>query len=64
MNEIVERTELLVPGPAEGLSALLDVPLPDLAGGEGLPLLYPAGTTVLPQSASARASASTSRSSL
>lgn len=40
MNEVVERTELLVPGPAEGLSALLGVPLPDFAGGEGLPLLW------------------------
>ncbi|MEV4603468.1 MaoC family dehydratase N-terminal domain-containing protein [Amycolatopsis sp. NPDC049253] len=35
-----ERTELLVPGPAEALGALLDVPVPDLDGGEGLPLLW------------------------
>jgi 3-methylfumaryl-CoA hydratase len=40
MNEVVERTEQLVPGPAEGLSALLDVPLPDFAAGDGLPLLW------------------------
>jgi 3-methylfumaryl-CoA hydratase len=40
MSDVVERTELLVPGPAEGLSALLDVPLPDFTAGEGLPLLW------------------------
>jgi hypothetical protein len=40
MNEIVERTEVLVPGPAEGLSALLGVPLPDFTAGDGLPLLW------------------------
>lgn len=40
MTEVIERTELLVPGPAEGLGALLDVPVPDLAAGEGLPLLW------------------------
>jgi 3-methylfumaryl-CoA hydratase len=40
MSEAVERTELLLPGPAEALGALLDVPVPDLAGGEGLPLLW------------------------
>lgn len=34
----VERTEVLVPGPAEGLAALLDLPTPDLAA--GLPLLW------------------------
>lgn len=36
----VERTELLLPGPAEALGALLDVPVPDLQGGEELPLLW------------------------
>ena len=36
---VVERTELLIPGPAEALGALLDVPVPDLQR-EGLPLLW------------------------
>jgi 3-methylfumaryl-CoA hydratase len=36
MSEVIERTELLVPGPAEGLAALLGVPLPEA----GLPLLW------------------------
>jgi 3-methylfumaryl-CoA hydratase len=40
MSELIERTELLVPGPAEALSRLLNVPLPDLSAGEGLPLLW------------------------
>jgi 3-methylfumaryl-CoA hydratase len=40
MSEIVERTELLVPGPAVALGALLDVPVPDLDDGAGLPLLW------------------------
>lgn len=40
MTEAIERTEFLAPGPAEGLSALLDVPLPDFDAGEGLPLLW------------------------
>jgi 3-methylfumaryl-CoA hydratase len=40
MSEVVERTELLVPGPAEALGALLDVPVPDLDHGAGLPLLW------------------------
>jgi 3-methylfumaryl-CoA hydratase len=30
MNEIIERTETLVPGPARALGALLAVPVPDL----------------------------------
>ncbi|WP_435581579.1 FAS1-like dehydratase domain-containing protein [Amycolatopsis thermoflava] len=38
--DIVERTELLLPGPALALGALLDVPVPDLDGGEGLPPLW------------------------
>ncbi|WP_433634058.1 FAS1-like dehydratase domain-containing protein [Nocardia sp. CA-120079] len=38
MTEVVERAELLVPGPAEALSGLLGVPLPDLD--KGLPLLW------------------------
>jgi 3-methylfumaryl-CoA hydratase len=37
---IIERSELLVPEPAQALGALLGVPVPDLAGGEGLPLLW------------------------
>jgi 3-methylfumaryl-CoA hydratase len=40
MNEIIERTETLVPGPARALGALLDVPVPDLERGESLPLLW------------------------
>lgn len=35
-----ERTETLLPEPARALGALLDVPVPDLARGEGLPLLW------------------------
>ena len=37
---VSERTELLLPGPAEALGGLLDVPVPDLAHGESLPLLW------------------------
>jgi 3-methylfumaryl-CoA hydratase len=40
MSEIVERTETLVPGPALALGALLDVSVPDLDNGAGLPLLW------------------------
>ena len=40
MEEVVERSELLLPGPAEALGTLLDVPVPDLRRGEGLPLLW------------------------
>ena len=40
MSEIIERTETLLPGPALALGALLDVPVPDLDGGAGLPLLW------------------------
>ena len=39
MIDVVERTELLLPGPADALGALLDVPVPDLDG-VGLPLLW------------------------
>ena len=35
-----ERTETLLPEPARALGALLGVPVPDLASGEGLPLLW------------------------
>ncbi len=35
-----ERTELITPEPAIALAALLDVPLPDLDAGEGLPLTW------------------------
>ncbi|NIH80621.1 FAS1-like dehydratase domain-containing protein [Amycolatopsis viridis] len=37
--DTVERTEVLLPGPAQALGALLDVPVPDLDR-EGLPLLW------------------------
>ena len=40
MSEVIERTEMLLPGPALALGALLDVPVPDLDGGAGLPLLW------------------------
>jgi 3-methylfumaryl-CoA hydratase len=40
MNEVIERTETLLPGPAQALGALLDVPVPDLDNGAGLPLLW------------------------
>src|SRR5580692_8880155 len=37
MEEVIERSELLLPGPAEALGALLDVPVPDL-GPDGHPV--------------------------
>jgi 3-methylfumaryl-CoA hydratase len=40
MNNISERTEMLLPGPAHALGALLGVRAPDLARGEGVPLLW------------------------
>jgi 3-methylfumaryl-CoA hydratase len=40
MNNFVERTETLLPEPARALGALLGVSAPDLARGEGLPLLW------------------------
>jgi 3-methylfumaryl-CoA hydratase len=40
MSEAVERSEMLLPGPAQALGALLGVPVPDLEHGEGLPLLW------------------------
>jgi 3-methylfumaryl-CoA hydratase len=40
MSEVIERTETLLPGPAQALGALLDLPVPDLDGGAGLPLLW------------------------
>src|SRR5580698_4096603 len=40
MDEVVERTEVLLPGPAQALGALLGVPVPDLDKGEGLPPLW------------------------
>jgi 3-methylfumaryl-CoA hydratase len=40
MSGIAERTETLLPGPALALGALLDVPVPDLENGAGLPLLW------------------------
>lgn len=39
MSTLVERTELLQPGPAEGLSGLLNVDMPDISG-PGLPPLW------------------------
>jgi 3-methylfumaryl-CoA hydratase len=40
MNNISERTEMLLPEPARALGALLGVRAPDFARGEGLPLLW------------------------
>ena len=40
MTEIIERTETLTPEPADTLGGLLGVPVPDLAHGAGLPLLW------------------------
>jgi 3-methylfumaryl-CoA hydratase len=34
------RTELIIPGPAQALGSLLDVPVPDLDAGDPLPLLW------------------------
>lgn len=40
MTEVTERTQTLLPGPAQALSAMLGVPVPDLERGAGLPLLW------------------------
>jgi 3-methylfumaryl-CoA hydratase len=40
VTEAAERTEVLLPAPARALGALLDVPVPDLDSGAGLPLLW------------------------
>jgi 3-methylfumaryl-CoA hydratase len=40
MNDFSERSEMLLPEPARALGGLLGVPVPDLAGGEVLPLLW------------------------
>ena len=40
MSAVIEHTEILVPGPAQALGALLDVPVPAVADGERLPLLW------------------------
>lgn len=40
MTDVIERTEVLDPAPAQALADLLGVPVPDLAGGEGLPPLW------------------------
>src|SRR5271168_4486986 len=40
MSDVIERTEILAVGPGYALGGLLDVPVPDLAGGAGLPLLW------------------------
>jgi 3-methylfumaryl-CoA hydratase len=40
MSDVIERTETLAVEPACALGGLLDVPVPDLAGGAGLPLLW------------------------
>jgi len=40
MTEVIERTEVLQPEPAQALGSLLGVPVPDLAGGAGLPPLW------------------------
>ena len=40
MSDVIERTETLAIEPAYALGGLLGVPVPDLAGGAGLPLLW------------------------
>jgi len=40
MPEVIERSETLLPGPAQALGGLLGVPVPDLGRGEPLPLLW------------------------
>ena len=40
MSAVSEQSEILLPGPAQALGALLDVPVPNVADGEGLPLLW------------------------
>lgn len=40
MSNVSERTEMLLPEPAHALGGLLGVRVPDLARGEGLPLLW------------------------
>jgi 3-methylfumaryl-CoA hydratase len=40
VTEVIERTQVLQPEAAHALGSLLDVPVPDLTGGEGLPLLW------------------------
>jgi 3-methylfumaryl-CoA hydratase len=40
MNDIIERTEMLLPEPARALGALLGAEVPDLEHGAGLPLLW------------------------
>jgi 3-methylfumaryl-CoA hydratase len=40
VTDVISRTETLLPGPAAALGALLGVPVPDLAGGAGLPPLW------------------------
>jgi 3-methylfumaryl-CoA hydratase len=40
MDKVSERSEILLPEPAHALGALLGVPVPDLSGGQGLPLLW------------------------
>jgi 3-methylfumaryl-CoA hydratase len=40
MTDVIERTETLAAEPAYALGGLLGVPVPDLGGGAGLPLLW------------------------
>lgn len=40
VTKVLHRSEILLPEPAHALGALLNVPVPDLHCGEGLPLLW------------------------
>jgi 3-methylfumaryl-CoA hydratase len=40
MSDVIKRSEILLPGPAQALGALLGVPVPDLDHGAGLPLMW------------------------
>jgi 3-methylfumaryl-CoA hydratase len=65
MNNIIERTEMLLPEPARALGALLGADVPDLEHGTGLPLLWhwvylldrPAQADLAPDGSSSRETA-------